>query len=339
MADTLHYRTSSWPVRNQRRHEATSSFNSVVLSSLAQSLERLQRFEERSAVNEGVLRSLNDKVDMMLAKMDSLGSICYNQHPKRDEEETISARVERLELAMLRMAPQAPPGLHDYAVSLFPCTKLPAHAQPDQEPSPCKVKGESHGGRIASKAEPGKCLTFDISDSPDDGSNEDGKKVDQHVMPNPITIQWQRLAGAKLASSRVLDLRGLAAAPASVRAMVSRTRGDGSSSCCSSSNDEEMLDNALGVEDRELTVGDESSDSAEDEELDDPIVENFVDALFDTFSKAPLDVASLRAATKNHLAVFVRACVERGDDRASARKAGMHILRGFVEVKKNEGKG
>ena len=85
----------------------------------------------------------------------------------------------------------------------------------------------------------------------------------------------------------------------------------------------------------EVIVGD-STDS--DEDYEDPVTEAFVDALIDTFTGPAMNAASLRMTAKGHLAVFLRASFERGDDKASSRRAGLDIMRGVFEAMKDKDK-
>jgi hypothetical protein len=157
------------------------------------------------------------------------------------------------------------------------------------------------------------------------------------LLPTAARNQWQRLAGALLSSSRLSHLRGLAAAPASGRAMISRVlrRSESSSSLMSADG---IASDTFPLSARPLEpggwdvggseVGDNSCDDDED-----PALTVFINALTEIFTDG-CSFLTKKERAKGQLAAFARARRARGCSKAEASSEGMQLFREFMETYK-----
>ena len=215
-------RTSSWPVRNQRRHEATVTFNAAVLSSLEQILGRLQLVEERLTL-DATYNPLSCKLDAILeevtamqagAQIKGLADRINCLEAKWCADMTHEGSV--LKKTMLTSSDQL-----NGKIALMSEQFEPLHR-------PC---GELGMQDFEGKNEYFGVVTIDAGVQVGDVtscrrqlnvSSSDASTAAPFEEIAPRSSDWHRLVDTKLAASRLAHLRELAAAPASVRAMVNR---------------------------------------------------------------------------------------------------------------------
>ena len=146
-------RTSSWPVRNQRMHEAALALHYDVVKQLSEISIRLSGIEDR-------ISRLEAHTD---AKFD-------NYDPGNT-----TARLDRLEILLFRTHVEDFGPIDEEMKKLLPQTQdvatLYQEAEPEQEASPLKPSSsaENPSGHLA----PTKCALFDISSdvSAEDANN------------------------------------------------------------------------------------------------------------------------------------------------------------------------
>jgi hypothetical protein len=225
--------------------------------------------------------------------------------------------------------------------------------QPDGEPSPKPLQvsaSESVPGET-SVENASRCLFFDLCEGGNDvwiqedkqchGADQNQEFVDG--VTNTVEELWQNMAVASLTLCRQSQWRELSAAPASVRAMVSRARRrrescSSNSSCISESSAVEIASIAstssrcrvmIGCgEVGSAEVGDSSSEDEDGEE--DVALSSLADALAEIFTDG-CGASSRKERTKRQLAAFTRARVEGGGIRAAAVAEGMQVIRKLTE--------
>ena len=178
--DTINKRTSSWPVRTQRRHEATLAFNSEVLSTLAQIVNRLDKIERimeaKCPLAEEALPPPSQKLDALshnphasrVTHQEGMGD-CLSVHGGADD---MTTRIDRLELLLFKMPMQDFTELDEKIKKLMPRSEsrsILAHTttcipQPEIEQSP-----EKQHPQKAERSYPqaSRCLHFDIHSEPE----------------------------------------------------------------------------------------------------------------------------------------------------------------------------
>ena len=251
-------RTSSWPVRNQRRHEATAAFNSPVLVSLAQLVERVQSVEDRLS------RDLNQKMDQVLAELEvTSANISAMEGSTAEFKFDANTWIEDRSTTFPKLASMVEIKGKKVESLRRPCVEvrdMPGAdlREPDSEGSPSKGVGIDAGHSARSL----RCDLFDISNDDEEAYEEEYEKDDcanndeaedfieesgplakprrtglgagHHLEECDAILQpsqgsWQRLVYAELALSRLARLREIFAAPASARAMIGRIDGHYSS--------------------------------------------------------------------------------------------------------------
>ena len=146
----------------------------------------------------------------------------------------------------------------------------------------------------------------------------------------PAEASWGRLAISKLGLSRIVHLRELVAAPASGRAMVSRTNGHSSEEYEEDGMDDlgQMVDTTTEPVKSTADNDDEGSEALELVRKEDPALATFLVSMYEAVGAAPVD----RQTMKRHCNEFMRARMAEGDDRAAAKAEALGIMKDFLEV-------
>jgi hypothetical protein len=122
-------RPSSWPVRHQRRHLATTAFNAQVLESLATITSKVQ-----SPVCEVELTSMREQIDKLQANVNlilQMVDLSASPHPASED---LEKRIASMELLLFRCT------MRDFTQIDEKVTKSMPPSQPEAEDSPLKAQ-------------------------------------------------------------------------------------------------------------------------------------------------------------------------------------------------------